>query len=90
MRDLFQHVGYVRKEDDRKTSIDKIRKGLQSRTNVVVNGISCLLTSHKEQNLLVLVKRDLQCSQIDLFRRLRLETGHSRFDDTTNLESQTP
>ena len=36
MRDLFQHVGYVTKEDDYKTSIDKIRKGLQSRTNAVV------------------------------------------------------
>ena len=33
MRDLFQHVGYVTKEDDYKTSIDKIP---QSRTNAVV------------------------------------------------------
>ena len=37
MRDLFQHVGYVTNEDDYKTSIDKIRKGLQSRTNAVVH-----------------------------------------------------
>ena len=36
MRGLFQHVGYVTKEDDYKTSIDKIRKGLQSRTNATV------------------------------------------------------
>ena len=36
MRDLIQQVGYVTKEDDYKTSIHKIRKGLQSRTNAVV------------------------------------------------------
>ena len=36
MRDLLQHVGYVTKEDDYKTSVDKIRKGLQSKSNAVV------------------------------------------------------
>ena len=36
MTDLFQHIGYVTKEDDYKTSVDKIHKGLQSRTDVVV------------------------------------------------------
>ena len=54
MRDLFQHVGYVTKEDDYKTSIDKICKGLQSRTNATVQRNLLLLISHKEQNLLSL------------------------------------
>ena len=35
-RDLFYHVGNVLCDDDYKTAVDKIRRGLQSRTNEVV------------------------------------------------------
>ena len=36
MRDLFQHVGNVSQDDDYQTATDKIRRGLQSQTNSVV------------------------------------------------------
>ena len=76
MTDLFQHVGCVTKEDDYKTFLDKIRKGLQSKTNAVVQWNFLFANfSTRYKVFRGLFKRDFQCSQIDHFRRLRLETA---------------
>ena len=54
MRDLFQLVGYVKKKMITKPPLTKFVKGCNPGPMRLSNGISCLLISHKEQNLLSL------------------------------------